>query len=131
MTRILKPALLYFVRTFGTGFVVGTARVLWVAPRIGGRAAVLAETPLMLLATVIAARFVVRRLEVEPAIAARLRMGLVALALLLGSELTFVLWLRGISIAEYLRGLDPVSGGAYFGALAVFAVLPLFTPPAP
>lgn len=130
MRRVLHSALLYFALTFGAGFVLGTARVLWIAPLVGARAAVLAETPLMLLVSFVAARFVVRRLAVGPTIPARLGMGLMALALLLGCEFTMVLWLRGISIADYFRGLDPLSAGAYFGALAVFAVLPLFIFPA-
>jgi len=53
-------------------------------------------------------------------------MGLLALGFLLGAELTLVLWLRGLTITEYLATRDPVSGTAYLIALLVFAVIPLF-----
>jgi len=53
-------------------------------------------------------------------------MGLLALGLLLGAEFTFVLWLQGLTISEYLAGRDPVAGTAYLIALGVFAVMPLF-----
>lgn len=33
--QILKAAALYFGLVFGTGFVLGTIRVLWVVPRLG------------------------------------------------------------------------------------------------
>ena len=69
MRRVLKSAVLYFAIVFGTGFVLGTARVLGIAPLVGSRAAELAETPVMLAVSVLAARFVVRRLELEPTVA--------------------------------------------------------------
>ena len=52
-------------------------------------------------------------------------MGGVALALLLIAELTLVLRLRGLSIAEYVASRDPVSGSIYAGMLGVFAVMPI------
>jgi hypothetical protein len=33
--------------------------------------------------------------------------------------------LRGLSIREYVAGLDPVSGTVYFAMLGAFAVMPL------
>jgi len=41
-------------------------------------------------------------------------MGCVALGLLLAAEFTLVLWLRGLSISEYLASRDPVSGTVYY-----------------
>jgi len=52
-------------------------------------------------------------------------MGCIALALLLVAEFGLVLWLRGLSIREYLATRDPVSGTVYYVMLAVFAVMPL------
>ena len=40
------------------------------------------------------------------------------------AELMLVLRLRGLSIAEYVGGRDPVSGTVYPGMLGVFAVMP-------
>ena len=52
-------------------------------------------------------------------------MGCVALGLLLVAEFTLVLWLRGLSIGEYLASRDPVSGTVYYVMLGVFAIMPL------
>ncbi len=41
------------------------------------------------------------------------------------AEFTLVLWLRGLSIKEYLAARDPVAGTVYYVALGVFAVMPL------
>ena len=42
---IAKAALLYFAVVFAAGFLLGTVRTLWIAPRLGTRVAELAETP--------------------------------------------------------------------------------------
>jgi hypothetical protein len=121
----LKAGVLYFAVALGTGFGLGTLRVLWVAPRIGARAAELMEMPVMLTVSALAARWIVRRLEVPSRWTARLGMGGLALALRVIAELTVVLRLRGLSIADYLVTLDPVAATAYYAALGVFAVMPL------
>jgi type IV secretory pathway TrbD component len=41
------------------------------------------------------------------------------------AEFTLVLWLRGLSISEYLATRDPVSGTIYYLMLAMFVVMPL------
>lgn len=122
--RVLKAGALYFAAVFGAGFILGPIRILWAVPRFGPRVAELMETPLMLAVIIVAARAIVRRLAIPPAPAPRLGMGGVALALLLIAELTLVLRLRGLSIAEYVAGRDPVSGTVYAGMLGVFAVMP-------
>lgn len=121
----LKTGSLYFALVFAAGFVLGTVRVLWLVPRLGERTAELMETPVMLLVIIIAARWVVRRLAVPPAPSKRLAVGIIALALLLVMELTLVLSLRGLSIAEYVASRDPVSGTVYLVMLGVFATMPL------
>ena len=123
--RTFKAGVLYFALVFGAGFVLGTIRTLWVVPRVGTRMAELMETPIMLIVTVAAAAWIVRRLAVAPAWSARLSMGLVGLVLLLVAEFALVLWLRGMSIREYLANRDPVAGTVYYVMLAVFTVMPL------
>ena len=56
---------------------------------------------------------------------ARLGMGCMALVLMLIAEFGFVLWIRGLSIRDYLATRDPVSGTVYYLMLAVFAAMPL------
>src|SRR3989337_126276 len=100
--KSLKAGVLYFALVFGAGFVLGPIRILWVVPRFGTRMAELVETPIMLAVTIFAARWVVRRLAVPSKPSGRLGMGCIALGFLLVAEFTLVLWLRGLSIREYL-----------------------------
>jgi hypothetical protein len=123
--RAAAAGLLYFLLVFGAGFVLGPIRVLWLVPRLGTRTAELLEMPIMLAVIVAAARWLVRRLAVLPDPRQRLVMGAFALALLLVAEFTLVLRLRGLSIADYLATLDPVSGSAFFALQAAMAVMPL------
>lgn len=123
--QILKDGALYFALVFGAGFVLGIIRVLWAVPRFGERTAELIETPIMLVVTVIAARWVTRGRAVSPTPHARLGVGFVALALLLAAEFSFVLWLRGMGIHQYFASRDPVAGTVYIVMLLVFAIMPL------
>ncbi len=123
--RILKAGALYFAVVFAAGFVLGTIRTLWVVPRVGVRTAELMESPLMLIVTVLAAAWVVRRCKLPFVVSTRLAVGLLALAFMLSAELGFTLWLRGLTVRQYLASRDPVSGTVYFVLLGVFAVLPV------
>jgi hypothetical protein len=123
--QILKAGALYFALVFGAGFVLGTVRTLWVVPRIGTRTAELLEEPMMLVIIILAARWLVRRLSVSPKASSRLSMGGIALGLMLVVEFTFVLWLRGLSVRDYLAGRDPVAGTVYYAMLVLFAIIPL------
>jgi len=97
----------------------------WVVPRLGERTAELIEAPLMLAVTIVAARWVVRRLAVPAVVPQRLGMGLTGLGLLLVAELVVVLLVRGLTVNEYIASRDSVSGTVYLALLAVFAVMPL------
>ena len=80
----------------------------------------------MIAVTVIAARWVIQHFQVPSPWPTRAAMGGLALLLMLLAEFSLVLWLRGMSIAEYFATRDPVSGTAYYLALAIFAAMPLF-----
>ena len=79
----------------------------------------------MLVVTIVVARWIVHGLVVPSVPSSRLGMGFVALGLMLVAEFGFVLWLRGLSIREYLATRDPVSGTVYYLMLGVFAIMPL------
>jgi hypothetical protein len=83
------------------------------------------EAPIMLGVTILAARWLIGRLALLPTASVRLGMGCVALDLMLVVEFTLVLWLRGLSISEYLASRDPVSGTVYYVMLEIFAIMPL------
>jgi hypothetical protein len=121
---VLKAGLLYFAIVFGIGFVLGTIRVLWAVPHFGARVAELLEMPFMLIAIIMTARWLVQRLALPPRLWARLNMGLVALSFLLIAEFSVVLYLRGMTIAEYFATRDPVSGTLYYAMLILFAAMP-------
>ena len=123
--QILKAGVPYFALVFGAGFVLGPIRILWVVPRFGTRMAELMETPIMFVVIIVAARWIVRRLALPSTASIRLGMGSLALGLMLVAEFTLVLWLRGLSISEYLASRDPVSGMVYYAMLGVFAIMPL------
>jgi hypothetical protein len=124
--QVLKAGLLYFALVFGVGLVLGPMRVFWLVPHFGERTAELMEMPIMLMIMMVAAQWVVRRLAVPSTWSSRLGMGGFALGLLLAAEWVLVLWLRGLSIGEYVAGRDPVSGTVYLVMLGLFALMPLF-----
>lgn len=120
----VKAGLIYFATVFGVGFVLGFIRVVWIEPQFGARLAELSEMPLMLVAVVVAAYWVVKKLAVPPVLWSRLSMGLVALVCLLCAEWGLVLGLRGLSMTEYIATRDPVAGTVYYIMLCLFAVMP-------
>jgi hypothetical protein len=101
---------LYFAFVFGTGFVLGIVRTVWVVPHVGTRKAELMEAPIMLVVTIMAARWIVLRLAIPPAPSARLEMGCIALILMFVAEFSLVLWFRKLTIREYFASRDPVAG---------------------
>lgn len=94
---MLKAGLTYFAVVFCTGFVLGMVRVPFLVPRVGTRAAELIEAPLMLLATVLAARWVVRRFCQPCGAGTVLAAGGLAAALVLLADLAVGVFLRGMS----------------------------------
>lgn len=123
--QTLKSGLLYFALAFGAGFVLGTIRVLWAVPLFGERTAELVEAPVMLVVTILAARWVVHHMAAPRTPTRRFAVGVVALGLLLMAEFAVVLMLRGLTIPEYFASRDAVAAMVYILMLIVFAVMPL------
>ena len=65
----------------------------------------------MLVTTIIAARWTIRRFAVSSALGPRAAVGLVALGMLLIAEVIGARWLRGLSIPDYVAGFFSVAGG--------------------
>ncbi len=124
--RIVKTAGIYFALVFGAGFVLGTIRVLWLVPAVGTRTAELFEMPVMLAIVVLSARWVTHQFQVPPTALSRLGMGGMALAMILALDFTVILWIRGLSLSQYIEAFDPVAGTAYFVMLGLFALMPWF-----
>jgi hypothetical protein len=124
LPRILKAAACYCGLVLGTGFVLGMIRVPLLVPRLGERTAELIEMPVMFVAILVAARFILRRFHL-PTRSVRLQVGFLALALSIAAELALTAALQEQSIRAYLAGRDPVSGSVYLGMLLLFALMPL------
>jgi hypothetical protein len=121
----LRAGLVYSALVFSAGFVLGCVRVPLVSPRLGERWAELAEMPAMAAAILCSARWVERRFLLSPHVATRLAVGVVALTILVATELALVRPLRHEGIGEYVARKDPVAGTAYVAMLALFALMPL------
>lgn len=76
--------------------------------------------------SILAARWVIRRLGVPPLWPRRLVMGCVALGLMLLVEFSVMLWVRGLTLRAYFEARDSRSGAAYLITLAAFAAVPMF-----
>jgi hypothetical protein len=122
--QTLKAGVIYFLLVFAVGWVLGPIRELWLVPRLGRTMGSLLEAPLMVIAMILAAGWILRRLKVPDAFNARLAVGLVALGILLVAELVGVRWVRGISIQEYLSGYATPSGLISLLLFLLFAAMP-------
>jgi|7_EtaG_2_1085326.scaffolds.fasta_scaffold66245_2 hypothetical protein len=119
----IKPALIYFILIFATGFALALIRIPFLVPRLGERWAELVELPFMVLASFLVARWLVQRFGLVTVMQC-IGTGLPALLMMLSAELA-VMRVQGQSLGEYLAGRDPVSGIAYLFSLLLFAAMPL------
>ena len=94
--------MIYFVLVFAVGWVLGPIRELWAVPHFGRMAATLSEAVIMLIAMIVAARWVIRRFHVSRTLPATISMGIVAIGLLLPAEIVGIHWVRGRSVRDYL-----------------------------
>jgi hypothetical protein len=122
--RVLRAGVNYFALVFGAGFVLGAIRVPFLVPRLGVRVAELIEMPFMLVAVVLSARFIVQRFDLPAIASVRLGVGLLALGLLLSTELLLTLVLQAQTLGQFIASRDPVSGTVYLGLLVLFALMP-------
>ena len=129
--RALAAGAFYFVLVYAAGWALGPIRVLWIAPRLGPTAAALMEAPLMLAAMIAAARFVVRRNAVPPALGPRLAMGLWALGLLAIGEISAAVAIRRLALGDYLAEFATAPGLIVLPLFLLFAAMPALIRRAP
>ena len=122
--RPLKAGLIYFLLVFALRWVLGPIRELWAVPRFGRIAALVVEAVIMLIAMVISSRWVVRRCNVHQTLGSTIPMGLVALAILAPAEIGGVLWVRGLSLREYLASFATAPGVISLVMFLLFATMP-------
>lgn len=120
----LKAGVFYFALVFGTGFFLGTIRILWLVPKLGIRIAELLEMPFMLIAIVISADSIGRSITNAGGSSTRIAVGVIALCLLLVAEVLIGVAFLDLSLVEVFTKHDPVSGSVYYAMLCVFASMP-------
>jgi hypothetical protein len=121
--RVAMAGAAYWAIVFALGFVLGTLRVLWVAPAIGLLPATMLELPVILTASWFAAGWLVRRF----AIASRgeaLAAGALAFAILMAAECALASVLTGQSPAQWLAGLRQPHALLGLAGQVVFALMP-------
>jgi hypothetical protein len=125
LKRALIAGAVYFLALFVLGFILGTIRVMFVAPRFGELAATLAEVPIMLTAAFFACRWTIRRWQVPRTIAIRWTMMLWFLALLLLFETLLGVTLFGRTMAEQWVALTTPAELLGLAAQMIAALLPV------
>ncbi|WP_285712530.1 hypothetical protein [Erythrobacter oryzae] len=123
--RVIRAAGSYWAVVFALGFVLGTVRVLWIAPALGLLAATALELPVILGASWIASGWLVRRFALArggEAMAA----GALAFALLMAAECALAGVLAGETPGEWLTGLAAPHAALGLAGQVVFALMPLW-----
>jgi hypothetical protein len=120
--------LLYFAAVFTFAFAMGTARVLVVAPWLGPVAAVLLEVPILIGASWIVARRLLRNHSLT--IAQRATMGATAFTLTMVSEVALSAIMRGQSVTDWAAAVATPLGLVGLAGQVVFAAVPIFLGPA-
>lgn len=110
---------------FAAGFVLGTIRVLLVAPRFGSLASVLIEIPLMLIASWAVTGTAIRHWRVDHRFSARMVMGTTAFALLIIAEALLGIAVLGQSPSQWLGAFSTPAGAAGLIAQLAFGFMPI------
>ena len=124
MFRATKAGAFYAIIVFVIGFILGTIRVLLVAPRLGEKAAVIIEAPIMLVASWFVCRCCVDRLNVTRIALARSLMGFIAFMVLTSAEVGLGAVL-GRSLVDQLAAYGSPAGAIGLAAQVVFASFPV------
>ncbi len=121
--RIASAAIAYWAVVFALGFVLGTIRVLWLAPRVGLMPATALELPIILAASWFAAGWLVRRFTIAQQGEA-LAVGALAFAILMLAECALALTLMAQSPAQWLAGLAAPHALLGLVGQGIFALMP-------
>jgi hypothetical protein len=115
----------YATIIFACGCVLGALRLLLLTPRVGATIAVLAEAPLMLIASWWISQACIAHFQVAGKVGARLAMGGVAFITLLLAEFALSTVVFGKAPAVYLSGFASTPGVVGLAAQVAFAFIPL------
>jgi hypothetical protein len=105
--RALKAGVIYFLLVFAVGWIMGPIRELWAVPHFGRVAAMLSEAIVILIAMIVAARWVIRRFDVPRMLPATISMGLIAIGMLLPVEIEGLFGCAAYPSGNIWRVLQP------------------------
>lgn len=125
MGAALKSGCFYFLLIFAAGFLLGTARVLVLAPLLSETLAVLIELPIILALSWFICRMLIERLAVPATLSVRGLMGATALTLLLVAELLMSVLLFDRTVAEFFEIYQTAGGLIGLAGQIVFALFPV------
>jgi hypothetical protein len=123
--QALKAGAIYFALMFAIGCVLGSVRVLLVAPRLGEVRAVLLELTVMLGLSWVVVGWLVRRFAVPRKLGARLAMGILAFVLLIAAETVLAAFGFRRTLAEQAASYETVAGAMGLAGQMLFALFPL------
>ena len=124
--RAVRAGAVYFAIVFAVGFLLGTVRVLILAPTFGDTIATLIEGPFILGASWVVCGFVIQRLHVPSETSHRLIMGAIAFAMLIGAETLLGVFGFGQSLKEVVARYATLAGSIGLAAQILFALFPLY-----
>ena len=126
MIAAIIAGLLYYAAVFSFAFVLGVARTLIIAPWLGITAAVLIEVPIVVSASWVVARRLLRRRPLS--LSQRASMGALGFVLLMASEVLLAGLIRDQFIGQWVAELfTPVGMVGLVGQFA-FGAIPLLMP---
>jgi hypothetical protein len=121
----LVAAFVYFLIVYACGFATGVVREFLVTPRTGLTLALWIELPVMVGASLFAARFVLHRFGVKDCPQDQLFLGVLGLGLLIVTEevMSWALW--GISVFTIWAHFSALAAIANFAGLLLFGLMPM------
>jgi hypothetical protein len=122
--RATEAGALYAIIVFLIGFLLGTVRVLLLAPRLGEMIAVIVEAPVILSASWFVCRWCVDRLDVRRTVPDRSLMGLVAFVVLMSTEVGMGA-VFGRSLVDQLAAYGSLAGAVGLLAQVIFGLFPV------
>jgi hypothetical protein len=120
-----KAGVAYAVTVFAIGFLLGTARVLLLAPYVGPTLAVSVEAPIILTASWFVSSIWMKRLNVCAEVHARILVGAIAFITLTTLEIVLSISLFHRSMGEYLADLRSLASEIGLAAQVCFSTFPI------